>query len=96
MAEKSSRKLVLCGHCGEEVSKRTYYLHKRLYYDTTSQEWSEKRVFNPVGTLGHFDFDSVENGRSRSLSPEPLACGLDEEMNQGDIFYYYNYILRYS
>lgn len=47
-ANDLSKKRVLCNHCQDYVSKRTYYDHKRLYFDTRSQKWSDKRVFNPL------------------------------------------------
>ena len=54
MAEKS-KKLVLCGHCDEYVSKSTFYQHRRLYYNFRTQKWSQSRVFNSVG-LEDFEF----------------------------------------
>ena len=45
----ASKKLVLCSHCDEYVSKRTYYRHKRLYFDTQSRKWCKERVFNASG-----------------------------------------------
>lgn len=94
MAEKgkSSGKLTFCSHCGDHVSKRTYYRHKRLYFDTRTQEWSERRVFNPVTTSEVFAIDR------RSCSPEIcLESGPDvgdyEQLNEGTtdgLFSFYN------
>ena len=41
--EKKSR-IYSCGHCNEEVSRTTFYAHKRLYYNRSTKEWSRVRV----------------------------------------------------
>ena len=33
-----------CGHCEQEVSRRTLYTHKRLYYNRMSKEWSKQKI----------------------------------------------------
>lgn len=41
------RKLVKCGHCEQEVSKRTLYHHKRLYYDSKPKTWNhDVRIYH--------------------------------------------------
>ena len=43
----ATRKLVKCGHCEQEVSKRTFYHHKRLYYDSKSKTWNhDARIYH--------------------------------------------------
>ena len=40
---KGTRKLFFfCGHCGDYVAKRTFYQHRRLYFDTKLKEWKQK------------------------------------------------------
>ena len=51
MADRGCRKLVRCGHCEQEVSKRTFYQHKRLYFDSKSKTWSrEARVYHDTAS----------------------------------------------
>ncbi len=80
--DKGSKKRVLCGHCGDYVSKRTYYQHKRLYFDTRSQEWSDSRVYNPITTPEDIEVNTAK--RQRSSSPESFNSEPDDEqMNEG-------------
>lgn len=65
-SETSSKKMVLCGHCNDYVAKRTYYQHRRLYFDTRSREWSDKRVFNHVDVEVPFN---LEHRQSSLHSP---------------------------
>ena len=32
-----------CTHCGGFVSKKTFLAHKRIYYDSTTDQWLKKR-----------------------------------------------------
>ena len=32
---------VFCPHCEQSVAKRTYWLHKRTYFDSTTNEWQK-------------------------------------------------------
>ena len=32
---------VFCPHCDEYLAKRTYWLHKRLYYDASLDTWGK-------------------------------------------------------
>ena len=34
------RSILNCPHCGEEVSKSTFYNHRRDFYDPDTGEWS--------------------------------------------------------
>lgn len=83
MAEKASRKLVFCQHCGDNVSKRTYYQHRRLYFDTKSQKWSDTRVWHSSTSSEVFDIDV--SGRAESLPPDPLGSTDEHEvLNEGN------------
>lgn len=80
-SETSSKKMVLCGHCNDYVAKRTYYQHRRLYFDTRSREWSDKRVFNHVDVEVPFN---LEHRQSSLHSPSLLSTGMDnEQLNEG-------------
>lgn len=89
MAERrsqGSRKLVRCGHC-DEVSKRTFYQHKRLYYDPKSKAWSnDKRVFHDSsGSRSTFDPDFECQSQESSSSamnegPASSSCGGEGEV----------------
>ncbi len=62
-----------CGHCEQEVSKRTFYHHKRLYYDSKSKTWNhDARVYHensssvddfqlPSGSIDHDDASVTQN-----------------------------------
>lgn len=84
MAERPSRvcrKLVKCGHCDEEVSRRTFYQHKRLYFDPTSKVWNrDKRVFHDSGSsISDPDFEHLSQGsNSVAASTEPSLHQNDE------------------
>ena len=77
-----TRKLVLCQHCGEEVSKRTYYLHKRLYFDPVLEQWSKTRRYNVEcstqddPTQQHFEIDpqNVESTLVTSNEEDICSC----------------------
>ena len=34
---------VFCPHCGREVAKKTYQTHKRLYYDSDTDQLERER-----------------------------------------------------
>ena len=34
---------VLCPHCGIMVAKKTYRMHKRIYFDTDNDQWVKKK-----------------------------------------------------
>lgn len=81
---KGARKLVFCGHCGDYVAKRTFYQHKRLYFDTKLKEWKQMRVYNSVDMESEV-FAIPDRHSRRSSSPESLASGRDvsDEVNEG-------------
>lgn len=59
---------VLCPHCGELLSKKSYCAHKRLYYDTDEGCWIKKRrltaddhhmlIFETEDAIEQFEFDA--------------------------------------
>ncbi len=97
MAENTTRpKLVVCGHCSERVSKRTYYEHRRLYFDVAIQEWKSERVFNQtvhdrvfsIENCGSRDLCSNDRSKDRSRSSSPssnqddmLATGINSSVH---------------
>ena len=84
MAERPSRvcrKLVKCGHCDEDVSRRTFYQHKRLYFDPKSRVWNrDKRVFHDSGSsISDPDFEHRSQGsNSVTMRTEPSLHQSDE------------------
>ena len=42
---KNLRRLWYCGHCDKDVSKSTFYAHRRLYYDRKTKKWSKTQLF---------------------------------------------------
>ena len=40
----SSASSYFCEHCGENVSKTSYFKHKKLYYDYRSKGWKKTVV----------------------------------------------------
>lgn len=48
LSKKKSKKRILCDHCHDYIPKRTFYEHRRLYFDSRTQQWSDHRVFNPL------------------------------------------------
>ena len=78
---KGARKLVFCEHCGYYVAKRTFYQHKRLYFDTKLKEWKQMRVYNSVD----MESEVFAIHSRQSSSPESLASGRDvsDEVNEG-------------
>ena len=34
---------VFCPHCDQSVAKRTYWLHKRTYFNSTTKEWQKEQ-----------------------------------------------------
>lgn len=71
---RASKNLVRCGHCGEDVSRRTYYQHKRIYYDTSTPKWSGTPVFHPFSQEGNFRMGDRAYC-SRSSSPVLPSLG---------------------
>lgn len=37
-------KRYFCGHCEQQLSKTSYFKHKRLFYDRKSGSWKKKRI----------------------------------------------------
>ena len=41
---------VYCPHCGVEIVKKTYKVHKRLYFDMNSDQWMKRKAGDVSGT----------------------------------------------
>ena len=84
----ATRKLVKCGHCEQEVSKRTFYHHKRLYYDSKSKTWNhDARVYHEKNSSADdFQLPSVsvdhDNPSTTQTAPE-LEDDDHTELNDG-------------
>lgn len=53
---------LFCPHCGEKVSKSTYYRHREEYYDARSGEW-KKGSDSPISAGGsQREADTRETG----------------------------------
>ena len=37
---------VFCPHCGALVSRKTYRMHKRLYYDSDTEQWIKRKALD--------------------------------------------------
>ena len=75
-SKKISHRQFFCGHCHKDVSRRTFSLHKRLYYNRVLRKWSSSQLSsvdtsssssNPVNTVQEdldkespFEFESVQ------------------------------------
>lgn len=69
MAERSSStgaKRYFCEHCEKELSKTSYFKHKKLYYDKKCRTWKKERVhYRAEVDLDEFeisDLDQVIDG----------------------------------
>ena len=71
---KAQESLFFCGHCCDYVAKRTFYQHKRLYFDTKLKEWKQMRVYNSVD----MESEVFAIHSRQSSSPESLANGCDD------------------
>jgi hypothetical protein len=40
----TTAKRYFCDHCEQQLSKTTYFKHKRLFYDRKSESWKKERV----------------------------------------------------
>lgn len=74
----------ICPHCNFSLSKKAYETHKRLYYNTESDQWIKKHCLIPDEQIDslvttelaleecEFDLDDSENSDSHSdLPPVP-------------------------
>ena len=104
-AEKTNR--FYCGHCEQEVSRRTLYTHKRLYYNRMSKEWSKQKIsYAENAGIDRQTPDVRQGGDERSEtdtddvgdfeSADDSRSHLHHSFETGVIFcnckYYYNYI----
>ena len=84
MAERGPKKLVLCGHCDEYVSKRTYYQHRRLYFNVASRKWSKNRVFNLIPDDFVFEEMQTPSSVDHNVSDDNTISDNDNEPNTGN------------
>ena len=35
---------VFCPHCGRDVAKKTYRMHKRMYFDPDTDQWVKRKA----------------------------------------------------
>lgn len=91
-----TRKLVHCWHCGEAVSRRTFYHHKRLYYDPDSRTWSQdKRVYHskqPLAAAPEFNIGPVVSSPNESR-PDPCRSDSCDILTEGIYNRLYNILL---
>ena len=91
MAELNSKNSRLfCEHREENVSKRTYYNHKRLYYDRKSRSWSRTRLFISDANAIHVP-QADDKNNSADFAPSSMHYGLDHEeevYEPGTLFMY--------
>ena len=76
--EEAKKNRFYCGHCEQEVSRRTLYAHKRLYYNRMSKEWSKEKI-SYADTAGRDrQTPDVREGRDeRSVSDEDDMVGFE-------------------
>lgn len=79
MASCRIRKAYLCGHCDQELSKTSYYQHKKIYFDTTKKEW-RKEMIRPLAEVEEFTFEDSDMDIA-----EGTFANLAQESNGKDI-----------
>ena len=90
MEGRSTPKLVRCGHCEQEVSKRTFYQHKRLYYNSKSKTWNrDARVYHETSSSsspgdGDFQLQTSDNPSTALQSPGSPTIEGDEDTIHDD------------
>ena len=47
---------VFCPHCGVEVAKKTFKTHKRLYYDSNTDQWVKRRTTEEVSEASEYAY----------------------------------------
>ena len=87
LISKNSR--LFCQHCEEKVSKRTYYNHKRLYFDRKTRRWSKTRLFISDTNAEHTTHaDNV----TESTEVEPVLAhypiGSEDELSEPGTLYW--------
>ena len=70
----STRNLVKCGHYEQEVSKRTFYHHKRLYYNSKSKTWNhDTRVYHEANSSADdFQLPTIDHSPSTTQNAPEL------------------------
>ncbi len=67
-SRKRRWKNLFCPHCDQEVSKTTFYRHKRSYYDSRAKRWTTGGDLNrEVHTVSSSD----EEGSGQSIDQDP-------------------------
>ena len=72
MADADGR--VMCPHCNQSIAKRTYWLHKRCFYDLARDRWLEDDY------IGYSDSDDA----SVDLHSCPLLMESDNDNGEQD------------
>ena len=72
MADADGR--VLCPHCNQSVAERTYWLHKRHFYDSARDRWLEDDY------IRYSDSDDA----SVDLHSRPFHMGSDNDNGEQD------------
>ena len=75
--KRRKRPSLECGHCGEVVSKSTYYRHKQKFYNPATKKWKLCDQQDSESSSGE-DCGSYEEGSEISEWKETV---LDVEMN---------------
>ena len=73
MAERSSlagAKRFFCEHCDQELSKTSYFKHKKLFYDKKCRTWKKERVhYGAEVDLDEFEISDLEQVTDGHESP---------------------------
>ena len=51
----------ICPHCDTSVSKRTYYRHKQLFYEVSSNSWTKDKELDMVDYEEDYFDDTSES-----------------------------------
>ena len=60
MANTTSKRY-FCEHCEQQLSKTSYFKHKRLYYDRKSETWKKERVHYTDSSEDFNEFQVAES-----------------------------------
>ena len=73
MAERSSSagvKRYFCEHCEKDLSKMSYFKHKKLFYDKKCRTWKKERVcYRAEVDLDEFEITDLEQDIDGHESP---------------------------
>ena len=76
MANTTSKRY-FCEHCEQQLSKTSYFKHKRLYYDRKSETWKKERV--------HYT-DSSEDFNEFQVAESCQGCDSSNHETFGEFF----------